>query len=397
MNIRRIAVVLLALVLTLGLAATALSCGDDTEEEKVIQVANLAPFSGPYAAWGFMSQISFDIAVEDINADGGVKVGDDYYLIEVIKYDNQMNPTVSTTVTRKAIYDDGIEFLSIISTDEAAAVNQLVNDEEAIMFAMAPYRDYTGTDFPYSFQTYYEIVEGEDVILAYVKERYPNYTRVAAMCPDDVRGRIAGEDFEAAAEAAGFEVVDIVYSGAEQTDFYSVLTPLLSKDIDVINLSATGGSQQGYIIKQARELGYEGLFMHPDTLDIPTVAEIASIDAIEGNLAASQLVEMPTAVGRSWAERYVQRYGSLQYWSSLEYDNLLLLEAAIEKAGTLDTDKVMEALGTVTVEGASGPASFSANPFTEGLARALKVKMYVIQIQNGEQVDVYSGFGGIWD
>ena len=82
---------------------------------------------------------------------------------------------------------------------------------------------------------------------------------------------------------------------------------------------------------------------------------------------------------------------------SLEYDNLVLLAAAIEKAGSLDTDDIVEALGTVTVDGCSGPASFAKNQFTEGLPRALKVKMYVIQVQDGEQVDVHSGFGGIWD
>jgi len=373
--------------------------GGGTEgETKTLVFAMEAPFSGPYAAWGLMAEPSCELAAEDINSAGGIKVGDDTYNVEIRTYDNAMDPTVAATITRKAVIDDGVSYMSIISTDEAAAVNELCNSKKVALFAMAPARNLIGVDYPYTFQTYYEIGEAEEVMLDYLAENEPEAKRIAVIAPDDTRGHIAGEDFKEIAESkGGFEVVDVLYAGAEETDFYSLLTNLLTKDVDVINVSASGPEVQGNIIKQARELGFTGIFMHPDTLDVQTVSEICGIENLEGCIAASQWVEMPTAVGKDWAERYVEAYGSLQGWTAGLYDNIMLLKLAIEKAGTIGTEEVVKALGEVSYEGCMGEAKFIGEDIPSiGTNSVMTVKINVVQIQDGKEVDVYSGYGSFW-
>jgi len=391
------------LILLLAITFGAIGCGDDktTEdgatEEKTIVFANEAPFSGPYAAWGLMAQPSLELAAEDINADGGIKVGDETYKVKIEKYDNGMDPTVAATVTRQAIDDDDVKYISLISTDEAAAVNELCNEKKVCMFAMAPARELIGPEHPYSFQTYYEIREAEEVILEYSSQTWPDKKRVAVIAPDDTRGHIAGEDFKEVASAAGFELVDVLYTGAEQADFYSMLTPLLEKGVDIINVSASSPEVQGNVIKQARELGYQGMFMHPDTLDVLTVSEISGIENLEGNLAGSQWVEMPTQVGKDWEKRYVESYGSLQGWTGALYDNVMLLKLAMEKADSIDPEKVTDALGEVSYEGVMGTAAFrGADIPSIGRNCALTFKINVVQVQNGAEVDVYNGYGSYW-
>ena len=48
------------------------------EEEKVWQFADMWPFSGAYAGWGWIWNVSSEIWAEDTNAAGGVVVGGEY-------------------------------------------------------------------------------------------------------------------------------------------------------------------------------------------------------------------------------------------------------------------------------------------------------------------------------
>jgi len=396
MNTKRILFVSLVVVLMLGSLLVASSCQGGKEGEKVFKFASLTPLSGAWAEWGFPIQYSLEIAVEDINAAGGIKVGDDYYKIEMVTYDNVGDPTVTASAARKAIYDDGIKYLFVTTTDQAAAINELCNDEKVLLFCDGPYRNYIGPQWPYSFQCWFEFVESEGAMLDYIQQKYPQYKRVAIMCSDDDRGHTAADDFKQFAPSRGFEVVDVIFTEAETTDYYSVLTQLLQKGVDIIDVDGHAFASQGYIEKQARELGFKGIFIHPDTLSVPVVSDIAGIGAIEGDIGATQLIEMPADIGKSWADQFTQKYGSFEYWPSFKYDTLLLLKAAIEKANTFDTEKVMDELGKVTVNGLSGPVSFGVNKFTGGIPRSIKLKMYVVQVQNGELVEVYSGFSPLW-
>jgi branched-chain amino acid transport system substrate-binding protein len=359
------------------------------ETKKIFKFSNATPTSGPYAAWGWPIIYSLEIAVNDVNAAGGIKVGGEYYKMEMVSYDNAGDPTVSSTVTRKAIYDQKTKYLFITTTDEGAAVNDFTNEMKAVMFNDGPYRDYIGPKAPFSFQCWYDFVDMEEPIFKYIKEKYPQFTRVAVMASDDVRGQIAANDFKELALTLGFNIVDTIFTPAGHTDFYSTLTALLQKKVDIINVSSSGFTDQGYIIKQARELGYKGLFVHPDTLDTKTLAEITGMKALEGNIGGPQMVEMKTDLGKKWATRFTERYGTAAWWPSLKYDTVLLLKAAIEKANSFDTEKVLKALGEVSVQGCSGKTSFKKTKFTGGLPRTLNIPMHFIQIQNGKEVDIW--------
>jgi branched-chain amino acid transport system substrate-binding protein len=384
------------LVVALGLAGC--GSGGGKAQTKTLVYANEAPFSGPYAAWGLMAQPSCEIAAEDVNAAGGIKVGNTTYMLKIQKYDNTMDPTVAATVTRKAIFDDGVKYLGMISTDEAGSVNELCNSQKVALFAMAPARKLIGPKHLYTLQTYYEIGEADEVMLHYLQKSNPNVKRIAVIAPDDTRGHIAGEDFKKMAPVeGGFTVVDTIYTGAEDTDFMSPLTNLLAKGVDMIDVSCSGPEVQGNVIKQARELGYKGMFMHPDTLDVPTVSEICGIQNLEGDIAASQYVTMPTPVGKKWADRYVKMYGSLQSWAAGYYDNIMLMKLAMEKAQSIEPEKILKALGEVSYEGTMGKSQFiGKNIPSVGSDSVLTIRMNVVQIQGGKEVDVFGGFGTFW-
>jgi ABC-type branched-subunit amino acid transport system substrate-binding protein len=124
------------------------------------------------------------------------------------------------------------------------------------------------------------------------------------------------------------------------------------------------------MVKQLRENGYQGIFIFSDTVDKDAMEKAGVVDSVAGGYSAPYWSSFDSEKGKSWMDRYRQRYGSLQMWTGQQYDNLWLLKAAIEKAGTFeDTAKVAEALGEVSLDGIGGKVSYGGKA-TYGLPRA---------------------------
>lgn len=399
MKRRHLLVLLLSLVLGLVAPVFMSACAPkaQVEEEKEFKVCLNVPLSGAYAGWGWVMRTAAEIWVDQVNADGGLVVGGDPYMVDLVRYDNQFDPSVAQTLTRKAL-GEGIRVFLVTSDGEAKAMNSLCQSEEALLFATGvDLMSIIGPDSPYTFQNNPEGYESVSTALIIAREEYPEYTKIGALAPDDDRGHSFGDILVEQAEQLGFSDVTVAFAPPEESDFYSVLTPLMQKDVDVLVNLTFGYAQGGLIIKQARELGFEKLVMFTDTIDVPTVADVCGVEALEGTIATPELAHLSTDVGEIFEAEFANRYGSFTYWGTWIYDTLLLLQAAIEEVDSLDMEKVMEAMDDVEVVGATGPVSFGTNMYTNGMPRYLKMETPGVVIRNGEKVDIFSGYSGLWD
>ena len=121
--------------------------------------------------------------------------------------------------------------------------------------------------------------------------------------------------------------------------------------MDVIDLASPAPEDASLIIKQARELGYKGRFAHADAPNISDYADVAGWEAVEGFIGAPVYTELPTAAGKAWQTAYkAKTQGDKSTGPTADYDSIMLLAAAIEKAGTVDPDAVNDILPTVTVQ-----------------------------------------------
>ena len=99
MKVKNLLSIVLSLLVVAVLTVGASGCAPEVEKEKVFKIADINAFSGPAAPWGWMLQHSLDMAAEDINELGGIKVDGDYYKVEVPMYDHAYDPSVAVSVT----------------------------------------------------------------------------------------------------------------------------------------------------------------------------------------------------------------------------------------------------------------------------------------------------------
>ena len=367
------------------------------EPEKVWKVAALHPASGPAVSWGAMSMLALEVVQDHINADGGVLVDGEYYRMEVVFYDNKWDPATTATVARKAIFDDGIKYISTYSSSELDAINDLVQREEVLLYGHTSGGTWYGPKYPFTFWVLYYIPDNLPVMLEYISNAHPEYTKVAGIYTDSPSGVTGKTEEEKAFPEWGIEFLGAEYIPAEQEDFYPLLTRLLAKNPDILSLGAMAPSQRGVIIKQAYELGFgggggNGIFFYSGDLEFEIIADIAGWDAIEGSLSRVW-VDIPTEIGKSWEEEFESRGGvNPGGWTAHLYDGFRLLELAIEKANTFDTWEVALALETVEFDGVFGLTGFGPAAIDPKIVRQLAIQVPVAEVVNGVPTQVYSAW-----
>jgi branched-chain amino acid transport system substrate-binding protein len=385
------AAVVLAACGSSGSSSTSSSASSGTGATKTLTIGVLMPFSGDGALWGKTELASIEVACEQINAAGGVKAGNDTYMLATKAYDHQWDPAVAATTARKAV-QDGIRYIVSWSGPEVLAENAAERGNTVVTFVTAPDMICQGPKHPDNFMSWFYYPDSMQVLYGYARQAHPEYKTVAAIVTDDSEGLQEAKDIKQYVAPLGFEVLDPVTITGKETDFYPVLTPLLKKGVDIIDVGSPGPEDVGLIIKQARELGYKGTFAMADAPNIAEYADIAGWPAVEGFLGSPEYSKLTTPKGIAWQKAYkAKTQGDTATSPTFDYDSILLLAAAIEKAGTVDAAKVRDTLPTVTVEGAKGPVKFGGAEVL-GIPHLMEMPINVVEVQNGKVVDVYNAW-----
>ena len=123
------------------------------------------------------------------------------------------------------------------------------------------------------------------------------------------------------------------------TDFNPILLRMLAQKPDIISVNASPAGSVGLIIKQARELGFKGRFIHIGQVDTSVVANIAGKANVEGMWVHGYVQTPLPETLKSWQARYTKKYGE---WNatSIDFANpAFAFVAAVKKAQSLDAEE----------------------------------------------------------
>jgi branched-chain amino acid transport system substrate-binding protein len=151
--------------------------------------------------------------------------------------------------------------------------------------------------------------------------------------------------------------LDIDYRG-KAVDFSEVLTQ--AKQLNPEALYIPGYTRDsGLLIRQARSLGIQAVFLGGDAWD--EVQRIAG-DALDGSFQSSHWhPQVPFPGSAHLQDLYRRKYGTeiTSFTAPLAYDAVMLLAEAIRKAGSVERSKIRDALANLKgFQGATGDISF---------------------------------------
>jgi branched-chain amino acid transport system substrate-binding protein len=354
----------------------------------------IVPVSGPAAAFGLGVQRGMEFAAEDA---GVFTVGNEKYRIEVATYDTVYDPGKTVAAMNRAVYNDGVKYGIIIGAGVHPPILPIIRETGFLDLAFAAAgRQITNAENP----TVFRIMASSDQLyqthLIPVVEKL-GVKRVAFLGPNDELGKNDAKVVKAQVESAkakGVQFVAEEYYERGAKDFGPALLRLIAHKPDMIETDGSPTGSIALIAKQARELGFQGYFLNSTAvLEAKAISDIAG-KAGDNIIALRIWAKPPTQLYAQLADRHQKKYGEAAPGTMWEaYAATRWVATVVQKAGTLDTKKVADALAQSTYpEHPFGAASWGGEK-TYGAKRQIVLPIPAAILKDGkwEPFDVRTG------
>lgn len=353
---------------------------------KVFKIGAIEPLSGFAIAWGIPVNRGQQMAIDEINARGGFEVAGQKYKIERVSHDSKWNVAEAVTGAHRLVYQEGVKYLVNLGGALTQATQPITEPEKVITF----YFGAGGEEItnPKNFYTFRTISSGRKWMYLFTGDIVKEFSikRYAIIGADSSVGREDAKWLREYAGKAGATITSEEFVDLSLKEFYPILTTVLAKKPDIIELASTPSGVTALIVKQARELGYTGKFSSSAYQDPATLLSLAGAAYAEG-VFFNCWVEPPTAKYAEVEQQYYQRYGKGQPWTGFPpaYSQINYMIAAIQKADTFDTTVVAETLAKMEFDSLEGKARFGGKAWY-GIDRDILFTMACSTIKAGRGV-----------
>ncbi len=188
-------------------------------------------------------------------------------------------------------------------------------------------------------------------------------------------------------EGKGGKVVGDEYQPMDATDWTAIISKMRTANPDAVMMSTAGGAPNVTLQKQYRAAGMKA---HVGNLSVDEgTAKTMAADAEGVFITASYLTSIDTPKAKEFLAAMQKKFGAnLKTPNDLsvpQYDAIYLYKAAVEKAGGLDTDKIIKALAQVSYDGPRGVVQMRKQ-------RHAPLTMYLGQVQTDGSVKIVETF-----
>src|SRR5215472_11453208 len=355
--------------LALALAATAL-WPLATGAAENIKVGFPIPLSGPTAVYGKPVLAGAEMAVQEINAQGGV-LG---RKVELLSRDSKANADEAVRLSRELIIKDSVDFLAGTLTSAEAPAVSTVAKENKIVFVAPTSKGTILTDekhiHPYIFRVSSN-TDVEGLAGTTLMARWQDVKTVATIAPDYAYGRDAIAAFIAALkkQRPDIQIVDQQWPKLTEPDFTAFITAQMSKNPDAVYCSLFAGDFVTFA-KQATPRGYFKAIKNRliDGAEVGTTDEAQALgnDYPYGVISDSYDPVIFTGNEPPEHKKFIddlKAFTKTKYasgWSIVGYQSIYALADGIKKAGDTKSDDVAKALLGMTFDTPVGKRTFSA-------------------------------------
>ena len=379
---------LAALLVVSGLTA----CAAETEEAPdVIKIGANLELTGDVSVYGIPERNSFEQAVAEINAAGGI----DGKLVELIAYDNAYDQAKAVQNTEKLIEDGVVAILGSATSGMTLAIAPLAKDSGLVVFTPSGTNSAVTMDGtvvnPWAFRACF-IDPFQGLVLAnFASNDLAAKNAVVMVNSGSEYSKELARIFTEQFTANGGTVLETASYADADTDYKASLTSIASKEFEVLFV-ADYAKNAGLIIGQARSTaGLETVnIIGPDGFEDPALNDLAGGAQNVSNVFFSTHFstlsndQQVADFVKSHGAFTLEKYGKAEVpsaLSALAYDAAYMLFKAIDNADSTDPAAIRDALEALEAfDGVTGDISF--DEFHNAVKPA-----FLIELNNGAPVN----------
>jgi branched-chain amino acid transport system substrate-binding protein len=382
-----------------SLLALALVCvpfapsGGATERDTITLGAALS-LTGKYSTNGKNTKDGYDLAVERINGMGGIKIGAKSYQLKVIYYDDESTSARGAQLVERLISQDGVQF--VLGPYSSPLTKAIAPVTERYKIPMVEANGADRALFTSGYRYLFTVINTADLYLSSAvdlvaeesqkKGTDPKLLKVAIAIENDDFSQDVRNGVVEAAKKWGMQVVVDDKLPPDLNDMSSTLTKVKALRPDIVVVS---GHDKGALLA-VRQVSEQRVYAPALALTQCDSAQIEKLGkAAEYALCSSQW-DRTLAYSDRWfgtAENYAQMFEKqfkypTPYAAAESTAAVLTFANAIERAGSLDREKVRDAIAKTDMMTFFGPIKFDA------LGKNIAKSMVLYQIQGGKYLVV---------
>ena len=358
MKRRKLLSLLLALSMAFGLTAcgggesasgASEEAGDSAGSGDTILLGTISPNTGNLAAYGTAIMNGVNLAVEEINAAGGV-LGSQ---IEVINADDQGDPTECMNAFNSLVSQGVGLIVGSVTSSCTSAITDSANEEEVVLTSPSSTADSITTEDDYVFRACYADSFQGAIAAAYAKQA--GYAKVGVVyCAADTYSKGLYDSFSKACEKYGVEVAAVESTASmDVQDYTNQFASMVKAGVELVYAPYYYDVIGPYLVTQARAAGYTGIIMGADGYDgAPSyVVDGADLTAFNDVYWTNHYDPADESeIVQNFVKAFQDKYGETPMaMSALAYDCVYMYKTAIEAAGSADAAAVRDAMADTSL------------------------------------------------
>lgn len=305
-------------------------CSSAGAAEKSIKIATQSPLSGDQSVVGVDIKRGAELALEQL----GGPLAEMGFKVALAPYDDQANPDTGVANAKRIVSDP--EILAVVGHYNSGV--QIPSSEVYHTSGLANVSP-ANTNPKVTTRGYLEVnrIVGRDDVQGVVGADFAaskGLKTVFVVHDKTAYGQGIAEFFRKRAEEIGLKVLG--FEGTEEkANFDALLSPVVAGNPDVVYFGGMA-FQAAVLFKQARERGYEGMFLSDDGFDSSDATKIGGATLTSGGGTFYSTVSGPASVYEGTAtfiQDFKAKYNAdPQPFAAQAYDSMAISLKAIENA-----------------------------------------------------------------
>lgn len=336
----------------------------------------------------------FELWRDTVNAAGGIKVGDKRYTVQFVTYDDQSIGTRVQQLYTRLIQTDKVQFLFSPYTAGLVASAAVVAEQNGMLMMCV------GSSEPKTFELgnkgLYQMYTPSNFYakdaISIIKANAPG-AKIALVFLDNAFPQTVAAAARAEAKNAGLEVVLDESYAPGQTDFSAIINKIVASKADALlggGFYPDSSTLARQIYDRKAPLKWATLLVAPDSSRFASLGPAAVGVSVPSQWSPSVVSKpdygpSPAEFAKAFSEKFAP--DTPGYHGSSAYATGLVLQYAIEKAGSIEPRKVAAELDKVDIKTLFGRTKFAADPKRHGLQIGHELALLQWQMKDGQLVN----------
>lgn len=325
-------------------------------QEATIKVGFPVPLTGPYGTEAQDQVRAAEVAIAEFNENGGLNGRK----AELLVRDDKLNPGEAATRTLELIEKEKVNFVvGSLSAAVQLAVNNITK-ERKVIFNSISQSDTINEASDFSRYTFHEALNPHLTAGAVGRYAFPKFgKKVAFLTADYAYGHEMVRGFQSAGKAFDVETLVDIRHPLGMTDFSALLPRIQALKPDILCISNFGRDQQ-IALKQATDFGMKKSMKIVAPILLYTGRVAAGAQAFDGVIGGTSYywgIEDKIASAKAFNDRFRKLHNGKvpSDYGALGYGGVRTLLEGAKAAGSLDADKVIEAVEALKYDYYKGP------------------------------------------